>query len=148
MRPSVPRVLPPAPDDYLLQIKYGGWNVVINEGHVWTRHGKEITFWCADWGFDLGPEYPVNGELLARVDNTTSHRSDIPGIRTGRCRPFVLAFDLMLEGPPIEERLHMLQGLASDAMEPALTTDPLQDNATWGEVNLMLEDVKAKGHEG
>jgi hypothetical protein len=92
---------------------------------VWTRHGNEITSWCDDWGFDLAPDHPVNGELLAEADDTTTQRADIPGIRTGRCRPLVLAFDLMLEGPPIEERQEMLLSMASGSLRAATTTDPL-----------------------
>ncbi len=148
MRPSVPRTLPATPADYLIQTKYDGWNIVINEGRVWTRRGKDITSWCADWGFELEPKYPVNGELVAEADDTTAHRTDIPGIRSGRCRPLVMAFDLMLEGPPIEERLCMLTALAAGSMTPVTTTNPLRMDACWKDVNILLENAKTDGHEG
>ena len=148
MRPSVPKVLPATPDDYLVQTKYDGWNIVINEGHVWTRRGNDITSWCADWGFDLAPEHPVNGELIAEVDGVPAQRPDIAGIRSGRCLPRVLAFDLMLEGPPLEERLDMLAALAAGSMTAVETTDPLQTEASWDDINAMLAQEKQGGREG
>ena len=148
MRPSVPKVLPATPDDYLFQTKYDGWNIVINDGHVWTRRGNDITSWCADWGFDLAPEYPVNGELIAEVDGVPAQRPDIAGIRTGRCLPRVLAFDLMVEGPPIEERLDLLRELAAGRMTAVETTDPVSIAASWTDINARLTEVKEAGHEG
>lgn len=148
MRPSVPRALPAVPDDYLIQAKYDGWNVVINGGRVWTRHGNDITAWCADWGFDLDPPHPVNGELLAEEDGVLAARPDIQGIRTGRCRPRLLAFDVMLAGPPIEARLDRVRELAAGAMEAVTTTDPLDSGATWDDINHMLDETKAQGQEG
>ena len=148
MRPSVPKVLPATPDDYLVQTKYDGWNIVIDEGHVWTRRGNDITSWCAEWGFDLAPEHPVNGELIAEQDGVPAQRPDIAGIRTGRCLPRVLAFDLMLEGPPIQERLDMLASLADGRMTAVETTDPRRTNACWDDINALLAAAKERGHEG
>jgi len=144
----VPKMLPAGPDDFLVQAKYDGWNTVVFEGHVWTRRGNDITSWCHDWGFDLAPQSPVNGELLAEADGEPGERTDIPGIRTGRCLPRVVAFDLMLEGPPIEERLASLLELTCGRMEPAPTTDPEQTDATWKDINLLYEEARARGHEG
>lgn len=146
MRPSVPRMLPSVPDDYLVQAKYDGWNIVVNGGRVWTRRGKDITPWRQDWGFDLDPRHPVNGELLAEADGEVAARAAIQGIRTGRCRPRVVAFDVILDGPALEERLDIVRHLASGAMQPAPTTD--LRGASWDDVNLMLEEAKAQGHEG
>jgi ATP-dependent DNA ligase len=148
MRPSVPRMLPATPDDYLVQPKYDGWNVVVHAGHIWTRHGNDITSWCLNWGFDLAPQYPVNGELLARTGDVTAERADIQGIRNGRCRPYLLAFDLMLEGPPIEQRLSLLRALAAGNLAPVPTTDPSQTGATWQEVNTWLAQARHCGKEG
>lgn len=127
MHPSVPRMLPAVPDDY---------HIVVNGGRVWTRRGKDITPWRQDWGFDLNPRHPVNGELLAEADSELAARADIQGLRTGRCRPRVAAFDVMLAGPPLEERLGMVRHLASGAMQPAPTKD--LRGASWDDVNRLL----------
>ena len=172
MRPSVPRQLPATPHEFLVQGKYDGWNVVIADGHVWTRHGNDITGWCARWGFDAGPPWPVNGELLAVDDDGVAARTDIQGIRTGRCRPHVVAFDLMLEGVPIDERLqrlHELLGIPSPAvlglqawaahmaitpdagaaaLSAAPTADPALENSTWADLNRCLDAAHAAGREG
>jgi ATP-dependent DNA ligase len=145
MRPTVPRVLPPTPRGFLVQPKYDGWNVVVGGGRVWTRRGNEITGWCADWGFDPAPRHPINGELLAVVEGVVADHAHIQGIRTGRCRPLLVAFDVMVEGPGLEERLAMLPDLAGEGAHVAPTTEP---GPTWAEVNLLLEGAKAEGHEG
>lgn len=148
MRPCVPRMLPATPADYLMQTKYDGWNVVIADGHVWTRHGKEITHWCSDWGFELAPPTPINGELQALEEGRLASRADIQGIRTGRCRAIVRAFDVMCEGPGLEQRLQMLREHATGAMTMASTVDPVLEGKDWADVNDWLAAVKADGHEG
>lgn len=145
MRPTTPRRLPKTPSDFLLQLKFDGWNVVINEGRIWTRRGNDITDWVDDWGFELNPKYPVNGELIA----VGGERKDIPSIKTGKLRPRVMAFDLMIEGMPIEERLQLLKGIEDGGLVAAMTTDPLQTKeVSWSRVNRMLGAAKAMGDEG
>lgn len=145
MRPTTPRVLPRTPARFLVQTKFDGWNVVVTGGRVWTRHGNDITGWVEDWGFDLRPPHPVNGELVT----DGGERRNIPSIKTGMFRPRLMAFDLMVEGPPIEERLEMLLELEDGALVPAMTLDPVGlRQLSWRWVNETLETVKAMGHEG
>ncbi len=149
MRPSAPRSLPAAPDEFPVQTKFDGWNVVIGDGCIWTRRGNDITSWREEWGFDLQPPHFVNADLVVQAaDPASALRADIPGIRAGRCRPLFLAFDLMLEGPPIEGRLAMLGELASVGHRPVETVDPRQTGASWNDVNALLERAKTAGHEG
>lgn len=147
MRPSVPRALPPTPGGFLVQPKFDGWNVVVSGGRIWTRRGNDITGWCDDWGFDPAPRHPLNGELLAIVGDEAVGHTQIQGIRTGRCRPRVMAFDVMVEGPVLEERLAMLPGLSGGSMLPVETTDS-GPGATWDDVNRQLEAAWKQGHEG
>jgi ATP-dependent DNA ligase len=147
MRPVVPRVLPPTPADFLIQPKYDGWNVVVSEGRIWTRRGKEITAWTGDWGFDPAPSHPINGELLAVAGDTVVGHADIQGIRTGRRRARLVAFDVMVEGPGLEERLEMLRDAVGTGMHIAPTTD-LGPTGTWPQTNRELDEALAAGHEG
>jgi len=144
MRPSTPRVLPESPAEFLVQEKVDGWNVVVNGGRVWTRHGHDITSWCSNWRFDLNPPWPVNGELVA----VGGQRKDVPSIKSGKFEPRLHAFDVMLEGVPLEERLEMVDEWAEGDAWPILTWDPLEEGGGWGWVNLVLEIVKANGLEG
>ena len=137
-------MLPESPDDFLVQIKYDGWNVVVNEGHVYTRHGNDITSWTDEWLFDLHPPYPVNGELVV-VDGK---RKDIPSIKTGKFRPRIWAFDVMVEDMPLEERYKRVWDLLDGELIPAVTWDGKDLQKSWSSVNKLFEHVKERGHDG
>lgn len=141
MRPTTPRVLPETPAGFLAQTKFDGWNVVVNEGRVWTRRGNDITSWCRIWPFDLRPRHPVNGELMA----AGGERKDIPSIKTGKFRPRLMAFDLMLEEAPLEQRLEILAGLEG-GWDVATTMDGAA--TSWSGLNTLLTALKRQGHEG
>jgi ATP-dependent DNA ligase len=143
MRPSVPRVLPPTPEEFIAQIKYDGWNVVVNKGHVYTRHGQDITSWVDDWHFPLEWEMPLNGELTV----IGGERHDIPGLRTGRCRPRVHVFDIMVEDIPLEERLNWIDDNINVKYGGAWAAVH-RKFSSWEVANADLQYLKNCGYEG
>lgn len=145
MRPSAPRLLPATPEGFAFQVKYDGWNVVINRGRVYTRHGREITDWWPAWAtafrsFDL----PLNGELLA----FNGQRSDIPSIRTGKFRPVVKVFDVIFQDAPFEERQDWLTEHVGHTRYEEIEAVANLRYENWKMVNIDLEYQQGCGNEG
>ena len=70
-----------------------------------------------------------------------AERKDIPGIKSGRVQPLLLAFDLMIEGVPIEERLLRLSTVTKNYLAP-------QKSSSWDDVNDHLARAQREGHDG
>lgn len=143
MRPSAPISLPASPKRYLIQLKYDGWNVVLSNGRIYTRRGKDITGWGCWGGSNLYLQYPGNGELMAAAGHS---RNNIQAVRAGRVAPLIVLFDLCVPDVPLEERLALLaeQRLGPD-QRIAPVFGPL---STWDEVNAFLSRVSGSNVEG
>lgn len=144
MRPVSPVILALTPEQYWIQIKYNGWNIIIDEGKIFTRRGKDITHWNCWGNLNLTPSFPVNGELIS----INERQYDIQTIRTGRMDYKIMAFDIMIEQMPIEERLDKLrQENLGEKVKICQTIDGNKFK-DWEEVNLFLKKLLASGKEG
>lgn len=140
MRPRTPLVLPPSPEEFWVQWKYNGWNVVIpGDGTAWTRHGNEITDWRCWEGVNLHLDFPLNVELCAE----SGRLEDVPGLRNGSKRPMRVVHDFMLENVPIEDRLPLFTSL-DDSWTIANTVG----RGSWEGINEEFDLSLAAGHEG
>ena len=143
MRPTAPRELPPTPEGWIFQLKYNGWNVIINKGRIYTRRGNDITEWLDDWGFPLDWDVPLNGELTAHLGGL----KDVASIKTKKFEPRIDVFDVMVEGMLLEERLELMKKLVGDTyfgLVPAVTFRW----KSWERANMELAYFKGTGHEG
>lgn len=144
MRPTTPITLPKTPNDYWIQSKFNGWNIVIDEGEIFTRRGTSITNWNCWQDIDLYPDHPINGELIA----LNERREDVSKIKTGKVDYKIMAFDIMIEDLPIEERLVLLQSMDLGSKAQVCTTVNGKDFREWFVINSVFRLLVGQNGEG
>ena len=117
--------------EYVFQPKWDGWYVVFQGGHVYTRHGEDITGWAC-WA---GRELPDNavGELLHR-----DGRHRIPSLATSADGLRVVLFDVPGD-EPLEVRLAMLPEIAARYGFDAVESFGVE---TWEQANDAMAEAQ------
>lgn len=147
MRPIKPIMLPMTPEDYWVEPKYNGWNVVLpGDGTAWSRHGKEMTHWKCFQDEPLRFPHPVCIELVNKRGGGSAWVSKLRNGKTAREDVLFAAYDVMVEGMVIECRQKLLRSIlpSTDQWVQA----PRCAFSTWKAFNEFLFTTMSRGAEG